>query len=132
MPFFQILVQILKKKSGLKDIDSVNDFNGKVALITGSTSGIGKAIALLLGSSNAYVFVTGRNIERGNEVVQEIVSNGGKSEFIKADLADFSTHKTLIDQIISKAGRLDILVNNHAILPNPGSNFEKKWFERYR
>jgi len=98
------------------------NFNGKVALVTGSTSGIGKATAIVLAKAGAYVFITGRNEERGKAVLKEITSNGGKAELILADLIDFSTHKKLIDQIISKAGGLDILVNNSGIFP--GSTFQ--------
>ena len=56
------------------------DLSGKVAVITGSTSGIGKATAVLLAKAGAFVFITGRNGERGNLVVSEIKFFGGKAE----------------------------------------------------
>jgi NAD(P)-dependent dehydrogenase (short-subunit alcohol dehydrogenase family) len=65
-----------------------NNFEGQRALVTGATSGIGRAVALQLASGGAEVLVHGRDAARGAEAVQEITDAGGKASFVAADLAD--------------------------------------------
>jgi NAD(P)-dependent dehydrogenase (short-subunit alcohol dehydrogenase family) len=89
------------------------ELTGKLALITGSTSGIGRETAALMAASGATVVVTGRNQERGEQTVKEITGNGGTARFIAADLADLDSLRHLADQ----AGAVDILVNNAGIFP---------------
>lgn len=89
------------------------ELTGKLALITGSTSGIGRETAALMAASGATVVVTGRNQERGEQTVKEITGNGGTARFIAADLADLDSLRRLADQ----AGAVDILVNNAGIFP---------------
>jgi NAD(P)-dependent dehydrogenase (short-subunit alcohol dehydrogenase family) len=93
--------------------------NTKTALITGSTSGIGRATALILADRGIHVVVSGRNASRGAEVVAQIRAAGGQADFAHADLNDADSAARLAHeatQIAENAGRtLSILVNNAAI-----------------
>jgi len=91
---------------------------GKTALITGATSGIGKATALALGRFGAYVIVSGRDDARGEAVVDAILSAGGEAHFIKADLGNSaSAHELARRALALCGGQIDILVNNAAVFP---------------
>jgi len=87
------------------------ELTDKVALITGSTGGIGAATAQLMATAGARVIVTGRNAQRGAATVQTITERGGTARFIAADLTDLASLRRLAEQ----AGVVDILVNNAAI-----------------
>jgi NAD(P)-dependent dehydrogenase (short-subunit alcohol dehydrogenase family) len=88
-------------------------FEGKTALVTGSTSGIGRATAERFGREGADVIVTGRDETRGREVVATIEADGGTARFIAADHAALDgAHK-----LASAAGRVDVLVNHAGIFP---------------
>jgi NAD(P)-dependent dehydrogenase (short-subunit alcohol dehydrogenase family) len=78
------------------------------ALVTGATSGIGRATALRLVRDGWEVMVHGRNPERGAEVVREIEAQGGRARFVAADLADVAAVQNLLDEV----GDVDVLVNN--------------------
>jgi NAD(P)-dependent dehydrogenase (short-subunit alcohol dehydrogenase family) len=86
---------------------------GKTALVTGATSGIGRAIAERLASEGADVIVAGRDNARGDEVVAAIESAGGHGRFIAADLASIGDVRRLADA----ARDVDILVNNAGASP---------------
>ena len=58
----------------------------KTALVTGATSNIGRAIAIAFGDEGAHVVVSGRSVERGAEVVNQIIAGGGRADFVAADL----------------------------------------------
>ena len=79
-----------------------------LALVTGATSGIGRATAVKLASDGWEVIVHGRNPERGAQVVEEIAARGGRARFVAADLNDLAAVRGLIDE----AGAVDVLVNN--------------------
>ena len=84
------------------------DVTGRTALVTGATSGIGRATAVLLGSRGAHVLVHGRDAGRGEQVVKEIETTGGTAAFVAADLSD----PTDVTRLVEEAGHVDILVNN--------------------
>jgi NAD(P)-dependent dehydrogenase (short-subunit alcohol dehydrogenase family) len=84
------------------------ELEGKTALVTGSTSGIGKATAAALARLGASVIVTGRDAERGARAVKEIEDDGGSARFVAADLSD----PDQIAHLTREAGDVDILVNN--------------------
>jgi NAD(P)-dependent dehydrogenase (short-subunit alcohol dehydrogenase family) len=86
---------------------------GKRALVTGATSGIGRATAETLAGEGATVFLSGRDPARGAEVAAEIERAGGKAEFIAADLSKPSEVSELADRV----GEIDILVNNAGVFP---------------
>jgi NAD(P)-dependent dehydrogenase (short-subunit alcohol dehydrogenase family) len=92
---------------------SKNDLNGRTALVTGSTGGIGAAAATLLADRGADVVVTGRDEARGEAVVKAIVGNGGTARFVAADLTDLASVRALA----AAAGPVDILVNNAGVFP---------------
>lgn len=85
---------------------------GKLALITGATSGIGKAFAELFATEGAEVVVVGRNDGRGNEVVENILENGGKASFIKCDVSKEPEVIELKQKFLKTYEKLDILLNN--------------------
>ncbi len=85
----------------------------QVALVTGSTGGMGREIALRLGSMGAFVIVHGRNRERGMEVVEAIESEGvGNARFYAADFSSFDQIRNFGETILRDYDRLDVLVNN--------------------
>jgi len=90
---------------------------GKAAVVTGSTSGIGETIARVMAREGAAVVVSGRRGERGEAVVERIRAEGGQAVFHQADLADAATCAPLCRRAVEEFGGLDILVNNAAIFP---------------
>ncbi len=85
---------------------------GRVALVTGGASGIGRASALRLASEGAAVLVTDVQDGPGELVVKEIVAAGGRAAYIHHDVASESEWETAIARALSEFGRLDVLVNN--------------------
>jgi NAD(P)-dependent dehydrogenase (short-subunit alcohol dehydrogenase family) len=83
----------------------------RTALVTGASSGIGKATALALAADGLSVIVHGRHAERGQAVVRQIEENGGRARFVAADLADRKAVAALIEEV----GEVDVLVNNAGI-----------------
>lgn len=99
----------------------MNRFSGKTALVTGSTSNIGRAIALRFGAEGAHVAVSGRDPHRGAAVVAEIRAGGGRADFVAADLDGTPERsRQLADEVSAVLGRVDVLVNNAGIYP-PGT-----------
>nr|WP_282190052.1 SDR family oxidoreductase [Streptomyces sp. S1D4-11] len=89
------------------------EFENQTALVTGSTSGIGRETALLLAQKGAFVIVSGRNAAKGADTVSAIEAVGGKARFVAADLSDLDSVRNLTDE----AGEADILVNNAGAYP---------------
>jgi NAD(P)-dependent dehydrogenase (short-subunit alcohol dehydrogenase family) len=90
---------------------------GKVALVTGGTSGIGKATATALAAMGAEVVVTGRSLERGEKAVEEIRrDSGGKVSLMLADLAVQAEVRRLAEEFQERYDRLDVLVNNAGLI----------------
>jgi NAD(P)-dependent dehydrogenase (short-subunit alcohol dehydrogenase family) len=89
----------------------------RAALVTGSTSGIGRAAAEALSRAGWWVMVTGRDRERAEEVVAALDGPGGH---VVADLADEAAPQRLVDATLAEAGRLDALVNNAALYTQGG------------
>jgi NAD(P)-dependent dehydrogenase (short-subunit alcohol dehydrogenase family) len=94
------------------------NLSGRAALVTGATSGIGAATAIALAEHGAHVLVAGRDRTRGESVVGKIRAQGGKADFVAADLTDYhSAHRLADDATQLGGGHVDILVNNAAIYP---------------
>ena len=86
---------------------------GKVAVVTGATSGVGREIALSLAAEGAHVAVNYRSSAAEAEaLVGEITAAGGKAKAYQADVADFAAVKTMIEKIVKDFGGLNILINN--------------------
>jgi NAD(P)-dependent dehydrogenase (short-subunit alcohol dehydrogenase family) len=90
-------------------------FQGKVALVTGATSGIGAACARALAERGAKVQLTGRSRERGMGLVEELRAAGGEVDFSAADLRDPGACDRLVAETLTRFGRIDVLVNNAGI-----------------
>jgi NAD(P)-dependent dehydrogenase (short-subunit alcohol dehydrogenase family) len=91
------------------------DLAGKAALVTGGTSGIGRATAIAFGAAGARVAVSGRRQAEGEETVRLVEQAGGSAMFFRSDVALESDVKALIDAVISSFGRLDYAFNNAGI-----------------
>lgn len=92
--------------------------NASTALITGGTSGIGRATAMKLAKLGIHVVVVGRDVERGKNTVEEIRAAGGKADFISSDLRDAGTAREVAKRAIELGnGHVDILINNAGIYP---------------
>jgi len=89
--------------------------NGKVALVTGGTSGIGKTTAIEFARAGAKVVLTGRREKEGAQVVDEIRKLGGDGAFVRADVAKDADVKAMVDFAVGKYGRLDIAFNNAGV-----------------
>ncbi len=88
---------------------------GKVAIITGGGTGIGKAISLAFTDEGAAVALAARNLSRLEETVKEIKSKGGKAKAIQTDISDQKQVQQMVEQTIKEFGKIDILVNNAAV-----------------
>jgi len=89
--------------------------NGKTALVTGSTDGVGREVAQRLGRDGWRLLVHGRDRGRGEEVVAAIEKTGGAAEFIAADLSALAEVRRLADAVQKTTPRLDLLINNAGI-----------------
>jgi len=87
------------------------------ALITGGTSGIGRATAKKLAQLGIHVVVVGRNANRGKDTVDEIRVAGGKADFISSDLRDAVSAREVAKKAVELNGHIDILINNAGIYP---------------
>jgi NAD(P)-dependent dehydrogenase (short-subunit alcohol dehydrogenase family) len=92
-----------------------NTFEGKVALVTGGTSGIGKATAIAFARAGAKVVLSGRREKEGAQVVAEIKKFGGDAAFVRADIAKDADVKAMVKFAVEKFGRLDIAFNNAGV-----------------
>lgn len=93
---------------------------GKVAIVTGSSSGIGKAIALKFGKEGAQVIVAARRIGLCERTVDQIAKEGGEAWAIQTDVADERQVEQLIDQTVKRYGRINVLVNNAGMVAGGG------------
>ncbi|MFC5747432.1 SDR family NAD(P)-dependent oxidoreductase [Actinomadura rugatobispora] len=97
-----------------------SNLNGRTALVTGSTDGIGAAVARTLAAAGAHVVISGRDTARGEKVAAGIAERGGRADFVRADLSTGAGVRDLAAAAHRLAGGpLDILVNNAAMLLNP-------------
>ena len=104
-----------------------DNLDGQRALVTGATSGIGRAVALALARDGAAVVVHGRDVARGAETVREISDGGGKAQFVAADLADAAEAARLASEV----GDVDILINNAGIARfAPTAGFDPAMFDK--
>ncbi len=103
-------IDALEKKTNLKPLD------GKVALVTGGSRGIGAAIAKELAKNGAQVVINYQSrIDSAEAVVKEIEEDGGSSCALQADVSDLNDIQNLLQEVITRFGKIDILVNNAGI-----------------
>ena len=105
--------------------------NGQVAMITGATSGIGKATALLFAEEEAHLIITGRRAELGQRLEREIRERGGHCIFIEADHTQAGDCSRVVERTLAEFSRIDILFNNAGIVTSgtAETTSEDVWYE---
>src|SRR6266852_5536160 len=104
----------------------MNEFQGKVALVTGGTSGIGRAAAIAYAREGAKVVVAGRRAAEGEETVRLVRAQGREAMFVPTDVAQEAQVKNLIGRTLEQFGRLDFAFNNAGIEQVPTPFLEQK------
>lgn len=102
---------------------------GRVSIITGGNSGIGRSSSLLFAREGAHVVIAARDAAKGEKVVREIKKEGGDAIFVKTDVSKTKDAARLVDRAISDYGRIDVLFNNAALSPvgTVLTTSEKEW-----
>jgi NAD(P)-dependent dehydrogenase (short-subunit alcohol dehydrogenase family) len=110
-------------------------FDGKVALVTGGSSGIGRASALAFAREGASIVIASRGATRGTAVLEELRASGAQAEFVRADVSHGADVEALIARTLSRFGRLDIAVNNAAAIEvgvfKPTADYDEAEFDRH-
>ena len=113
----------------------MNRFTGKIALVTGGSSGIGRATALAFAREGASVVVASRGAERGTAVADELRAIGAQAEFVQTDVSRASDIERLVAHTMSRFGRLDIAVNNAAAIDvgvfKPITDYDESEFDAH-
>src|ERR1700692_2674344 len=97
----------------------MNEFQGKGAIVTGSTSGSGRAAAVAYAREGARVVVAGRRAAEGEETVRLLRAQGGEGFFVKTDVSMAVLVKELVERTLEKFGRLEFALNNAGIEQGP-------------
>ena len=100
----------------IKKVMKMGKLDGKVAIVTGATSGMGRDSAKLFAAEGAKVVITGRNEERAKEVVDDIKAEGGEAIYVIADMANLDDVEKIFDATMEEYGTVDILFNNAGML----------------
>ena len=110
----------------------MNEFQDKVAIVTGATSGIGRAAAIAYAREGAKVVVAGRRATEGEETVRLLQAQGGEGIFVKTDVSKAVQMKELVERTLQKFGRLDIAFNNAGIeqVPLPFLEQDEETFDQ--
>lgn len=95
----------------------MNRLDGKIAIVTGATSGMGEASARRFAEAGADVVIAGRNEERGMAIEEMICQDGGSAVYFHLDVSDEKEIKEFIEKVIDRYGKIDILFNNAGIFP---------------
>ncbi len=99
---------------------SPTPLSGRTAVVTGASSGIGRAVAVSLGAAGAHVVLSGRTAADMETSVKKIEAAGGRAQLVAADLRDPAQVRALVDAAVEATGRLDIMVNNAGVsFPSP-------------
>ena len=110
----------------------MTSLTGKVAVITGATSGIGKASAIALANAGAKVVLSGRRKAEGEAIAQQIQASGQEAIFVQTDVTDESQLERLIEQALTTYGRIDIAFNNAGVEGEFGIMTENQTVEHYQ
>lgn len=105
-------------------------FEGKTVVVTGATSGIGKAISNSFAIEGARVLLIGRNAERGMSIQNQIISEGGEAEFICCDVSNIENVNNICNYIEEKYECIDVLINNAGVML-PSSEIERMSIENW-
>ena len=110
----------------------MGQLDGKIALVTGSSTGIGRAVALLFGAEGADVIVTSNSsVQEGKDVCKQLVALGSDAMYVQADLGNKEDVENLFNQVKNKYGKLDVLINNAGRTYNvPFEEIDEYSFER--
>ena len=110
----------------------MNEFQNKVAIVTGGTSGIGRAAAVAYAREGARVVVAGRRAAEGEETVRLLRAEGGEGFFVTTDVSKAVQVKELVERTLQKFGRLDFAFNNAGIeqVPTPFLEQDEETFDR--
>lgn len=124
--FSSILTQFFPPGKPKFTEKNIPDLSGKVYIVTGSNTGIGKETARILYSKNAKVYIAARSLDKSNKAIEDIKkahpNSKGALAFLKLDLNDLTTIKASADEFLAKEKRLDVLFNNAGVqnpLPEP-------------
>ncbi len=98
-----------------ENIGLTADLSGQIAIVTGASQGLGKAVAMQLAKNGATVICAARNTAKLSETVEQIAANGGTAEVMQCDVTDRADVEKLFSYVEEKFGKLDILVNNAGI-----------------
>jgi len=109
----------------MERIDAMKEFEGKVALVTGGGSGIGRATALAFAREGAQVVIGNRNVQRGEETVAMIQKAGGRASFKRTDVTIAAEIEALVDHAVKTYGGLDLAFNNAGIEGDVASTVEQ-------
>jgi NAD(P)-dependent dehydrogenase (short-subunit alcohol dehydrogenase family) len=115
-----------------KERTITNEFQNKVAIVIGGTSGIGRAAAVAYAREGARVVVAGRRAAEGEETMRLLGAQGGEGFFVKTDVSKAAQVKELVERTLQKFGRLDIAFNNAGIeqVPKPFLEQDEEAFDR--
>lgn len=111
------------------------DITRKVSIVTGSSRGIGREIAISLAKAGSYVVINYNNNQKSAEETQQLIKNhGGRSIVVKADVSNYTEAETLVKSAIEHFGKIDVVVNNAGILhlKNFKDMTQEEWEETYR
>ena len=98
---------------------------GKIALVTGATRGVGKACALKLAENGADIIIAARNVEAANKVISEIEAMGRRAIFLEVNLWEYASVKAMAERAVKEMGRVDILIANGASTVQYGKFFHQ-------
>ena len=98
-----------------KPKNNMNDLENKIAIVTGGTSGIGRATAIAFAKAGAKIIVSGRRQAEGLETIQKVEANGSQGIFVQGDITDDAHVQTLVQTAVDAYGRLDVAFNNAGV-----------------
>lgn len=111
------------KTNGMEE-HTMKDYSGKVVVITGGTSGLGFALASLLGKAGATVLITGRREEKGREALEKLQAEGINATYFQQDVTEPQSWADLAKKILQQEGRIDYAFNNAGVMARPKSAME--------
>jgi len=110
-----------------------NNIAGKTVVITGASSGLGEAAARMLSHQGAFVVLGARRVDRLHVLTSELTRNGGEATAVTTDVTRRDQVKSLVDTVVEKLGRVDVMINNAGLMPqSPLELLKVDEWERWR